>query len=88
MIGKWIPPDERSLYTSFIFAGAQAGTVLAMPLSGWLADNVNWESVFYVFGTLGCIWFIFYAFLVFDTPEEHPRISNVQNCSCQIELLL
>ena len=28
-------------------AGAQAGTCIAMPISGILADNLGWESVFY-----------------------------------------
>ena len=52
LIPQWIPPDERSRWVGFIFAGAQAGTVVSMPLSGWLANEVNWESVFYVFGAL------------------------------------
>ena len=58
-------------------AGAQAGTVIAMPISGALADDVSWQSVFYFFGILGCIWFIFWLFLCFDSPATHPRISQV-----------
>ena len=31
------------------------GTVIAMPLAGILAQYVNWEAIFYVFGILiGC----------------------------------
>ena len=26
------------------------GTVIAMPLAGILAEHINWESIFYVFG--------------------------------------
>ena len=26
------------------------GTVIAMPLAGILAEYVNWEAIFYVFG--------------------------------------
>jgi MFS family permease len=59
------------------FSGAQAGTVVAMPISGILAADVSWESVFYFFGVLGVIWFIFWAFLCFDSPAKHPRISSV-----------
>lgn len=32
------------------FAGAYAGTVVAMPLSGILASSWGWESLFYFFG--------------------------------------
>ena len=58
--------------------GAQAGTVLSMPVSGILADEVSWESVFYVFGALGCVWFALWCFLVYDNPDTHPRISEVR----------
>ena len=61
---------------SFTNSGAQAGTVISMPLSGVLADDVGWESVFYVFGGFGVIWFIFWAFLTFDSPSSHPSISK------------
>lgn len=32
------------------FAGAYAGTVVSMPLSGILASSWGWESLFYFFG--------------------------------------
>ena len=60
-----------------IALGAQAGTVFSMPLSGILADEVGWESVFYVFGAIGVIWFVFWVFLCYDTPDTHPRITEV-----------
>ena len=56
--------------------GAQAGTVVCLPICGILADYVGWESIFYVWGAVGCVWFITWCFLVFSTPEEHPRISK------------
>jgi MFS family permease len=49
-----------------------------MTVSGILADDVSWESVFYFFGLLGVLWFIFWAFLCFDSPAKHPRISSVR----------
>ena len=35
-----------------ISTGAHIGTVIAMPLSGVLAERLGWPSVFYVFGKL------------------------------------
>jgi len=32
--------------------GSHIGTVIAMPLSGLLAQHLGWTSVFYVFGKL------------------------------------
>lgn len=39
-------------------------------------DLFNWESVFYVTGFIGLVWFVAWWLIVFDTPEEHPRISE------------
>lgn len=75
MVSKWSPPLERSKMVTFVYAGAQMGTVITMPISGVLCEYVNWESVFYVFGALGVLWSILWFFLIFDSPARHPRIS-------------
>lgn len=75
MISKWSPPLERSKMVTFVYAGAQIGTVITMPISGLLCEYVNWESVFYVFGAIGVLWSVFWFFFVFDSPAKHPRIS-------------
>ena len=45
-----------------------------MPICGLLGEHVGWESIFYVSGASGCTWFIFWSFLAFNSPENHPRI--------------
>ncbi|XP_077990261.1 sialin-like [Glandiceps talaboti] len=77
--GKWAPPLERSRLGAFTYAGAQFGTVLSLPISGWLCDSDflgGWPSVFYVFGVLGCLWFVAWMLLIHERPSEHPRISK------------
>ncbi|XP_070533110.1 sialin-like [Ptychodera flava] len=75
--GKWAPPYERSRLAAFTYAGAQFGTVVALPISGLLCDSKwGWPSVFYVFGISGCLWFIIWMILVYETPSSHPRISQ------------
>ena len=54
-----------------------SGNVIAMPLSGFLANDIGWESVFYVEGGMGMVVVILWIFLVFDMPMEHPRIPKV-----------
>ena len=58
-------------------SGTQMGLVLALSLSGLLADALGWTAVFYVSGSLTMIWFVFWVFLCFDRPSQHPRISEV-----------
>lgn len=35
----------------------------------------GWPLAFYAFSFLGFIWFPFFAFNVFASPEEHPSIT-------------
>ena len=76
MMSKWVPLNERSKFVTLIASGAQFGTVISLPISGVMAADINWQSVFYFFGALGCVWFIFWAFFIFSTPQTHPRISR------------
>jgi ACS family sodium-dependent inorganic phosphate cotransporter-like MFS transporter 5 len=76
---RWAPPSERSKLPAISYAGCFVGTPFAFILSGILADSNfmgGWPSVFYVFGILGCIWFVFWVFLVSSSPEGHRYIST------------
>ena len=86
MIARWSSPEERSRFTAFSYAGSCFGTVISMPLCGYLCEKVGWESVFYVFGTVGIVWFIFWSLLVYDGPELHPRISPEESQFLQMSL--
>ncbi|XP_028578610.2 sialin isoform X2 [Podarcis muralis] len=74
----WAPPLERSKLLSISYAGAQLGTVVSLPLSGLICFYMNWIYVFYIFGALGVVWFIFWMLIVSDTPETHKRISHAE----------
>ena len=72
----WAPPGESSKLVSIHIAGASFGTVIVFPLGGILADTLGWRYIFYVTGALTLAWCILWAFLVYDTPQQHPRISE------------
>lgn len=36
---------------------------------------MGWPAVFYLSGTLAVIWYFAWSILVFDSPEDHPRIT-------------
>lgn len=76
MIVRWIPLEERNSFMARSFMGSVFGLVITFPLCGYLADSYGWESAFYVTGGITCIWFIFWWYLVYDSPEKHPRISD------------
>lgn len=47
-----------------------------MPISGYLIASFGWEYVFYVTGAVGLIWSLAWFMLIYDTPAQHPRISD------------
>ncbi|XP_036402681.1 sialin [Megalops cyprinoides] len=76
MWASWAPPLERSRLLTISYAGAQLGTVVALPLSGEICYYLDWTYVFYVFGAIGLLWFVLWAFLVSSTPDAHRTISD------------
>ncbi|KAM6922920.1 sialin [Lycodopsis pacificus] len=76
MWAAWAPPLERSRLLTISYIGAQLGTVVSLPLSGEICFYLDWTYVFYIFGAVGLVWFVFWSFLVFDSPNTHPRISE------------
>lgn len=73
---RWAPPLERSRMASIQYAGTFVGMVIAMSSCGILAQKLGWESVFYVFGALGCVWYVFWLMIVRESPEKDPWISD------------
>ncbi|XP_063701342.1 sialin [Culicoides brevitarsis] len=67
---KWAPMTERSRMATLAFAGNYAGTVIAMPSSALLASTYGWESVFYVFGIIGILWYVLWLLVVRESPEK------------------
>jgi ACS family sodium-dependent inorganic phosphate cotransporter-like MFS transporter 5 len=41
-----------------------------------MAQKFGWPFVYCFFGGISVAWFLPWMFLVYDTPELHPRISD------------
>lgn len=75
MTAKWIPPNERSRFVS-AYLGSSVGAAITYPLCAAVSSSLGWEASFHVTSLLGVVWFIFWVFLVHDSPQQHPRISE------------
>ncbi|CAG8734944.1 16277_t:CDS:2 [Cetraspora pellucida] len=77
LIAVWFPPEERSRAVGAITASGFIGIVVAMPISSLLiASSLGWESSFWTFGLVGCIWSIAWHFLGASSPINYPGISE------------
>ncbi|CAF1238810.1 unnamed protein product [Adineta ricciae] len=77
--GRWIPPLERSIIPPIASTGKEIGIIVTTPLVSLLCESTffgGWPSAFYIFGLLSCLWFIGWIFYAYNSPAEHPRISN------------
>ncbi|XP_065341537.1 vesicular glutamate transporter 1-like isoform X3 [Cloeon dipterum] len=73
---RWAPPLERSRLVTIAFSGSYFGTVISLPLSGYLAETFGWASIFYVFGVIAIIWCIVWLIVVSETPQEDKQITE------------
>lgn len=69
---------HESFFIIFPIAGSSVGAGLTYILCGFLMDAWGWEAVFYFTGSVGTIWYLAWLFLVFDSPAQHPRISQAE----------
>lgn len=73
MVGRWIPPNERSKFVS-AYIGSSIGVSICYPIFGFIMKTSSWENVFHFCGVVGTLWFIAWQYFVYDSPEQHPRI--------------
>lgn len=75
MASKWIPPMDRSKFMSNMMASS-LGAAITMPICGFLIAHFGWESAFYFTGIIGVMWSVAWFAVVYDSPAQHPRISD------------
>lgn len=66
---------------TILFSGANFGTVVSLPVSGWLCSLELWNGwplAFYLFGSLGLVWYIFWLIYIYDTPSLHVSIDPAE----------
>lgn len=63
------------------------GTVITFPLSGYLAYNTGWPSIFYVTGGVALVWFFLWLCVGGSTPDRHSFISKKERQFIEISLI-
>lgn len=72
----WAPPLERARLHGIAISGAFIGTVITLPLAGYVGQVLGWESIFYVFGGIVCVWYVVWLILIRATPNTDPFITE------------
>jgi ACS family hexuronate transporter-like MFS transporter len=53
---EWFPPHQRGLAIGIAIGGSAFGSVLAPPLTAWMAGLFGWRGVFVATGAFGAAW--------------------------------
>ncbi|MEQ1691946.1 MAG: MFS transporter, partial [Gemmatimonas sp.] len=60
MVAHWVPTTHRSRAVAMITSGVSIGTVVSLPLTGWLIRGYGWPMPFYIFSVFGIVWAYFW----------------------------
>ena len=75
LVAQWAPPNEKARFVWSLLGGT-FGTILTYPMIAGIAENIHWENGWYIPSLLMMIWIFFWAVITYDTPTEHPGISD------------
>src|SRR5262245_26314778 len=74
----WFPVRQRGLATGSLQASMQAGSVIAMALTGWVIAQMHWSLMFFVFAVPGVVWSLWFFWWFRDRPAEHPSLNDAE----------
>jgi MFS transporter, ACS family, glucarate transporter len=72
---RWFPRREVGNAHGVLFMGTRFGGALAPPLVVLIMTMAGWRSSFFIFGTLGLIWSLFWWKWYCDDPAAHPGVT-------------
>src|SRR5438094_2996628 len=73
---RWFPRREVGNAHGVLFMGTRFGGALAPPLVVAIMTFAGWRVSFFLFGTLGVIWSVFWWKWYRDDPREHSGTSR------------
>ena len=81
LVHKWMPTHERSRSISMFSAASSIGTVFALLITGILIEKFGWPFVFYLFGSMGIAWSIFWVWHIPSTAETPEELSTIEHAA-------
>ena len=73
---RWVPVKERSRSLALVYSGMYSGSILGLALSPHMVEVLKWPSVFYIFGSLGVVWYLVWQAKAASSPAADPAISK------------
>jgi sugar phosphate permease len=74
----WYPRSERGFVQGITHSASRAGAALAPPIVLAIMLNFGWRAAFFVCGTIGILWSIWWAFSYRNLPEDHGMVNRTE----------
>lgn len=74
-VAEWFPKKERALATGIFNAGTSIGVVVALLVVPWILTYYGWQEVFWITGSFGFIWLIFWL-IFYRVPAKEKRLTT------------
>lgn len=76
LFSRWVPDTVKARAVALFSASASMGTLLALLLTGLIAQAYGWQLAFYIFGVLGLMLAVVWFKVIYNSPQQHPDISQ------------
>ena len=91
LINQWMRKDEVTTSIGYMTAATTIGTILALFVSGKIIEMFGWPSIFYLFGSMGFVWAVFWLAVVpakARYSEDRQSAANMEKSAIPWRLLL
>ena len=86
LYGKWVPTAERARSMAFSNSGIPIGQVAALVAAPYIALSLGWEWIFYIFGSVGVIWYVFWHRIAAKDPVSHPTVTAAETAEIAADM--
>lgn len=79
VVSRWLPQAERGFALALVGGVAVSGSLLVGgPVITQLIGAIGWRGMFWVLAALGVLWAVVAAALLYNTPNEAPKVSAAE----------
>jgi len=79
VVSRWLPQVERGFALALIGGVAVSGSLLiGGPIVTQLISAFSWRGMFWVLAALGVVWALAAFGLLYNTPNESPKVSDAE----------
>lgn len=77
LIAQLVPKEERSRAVATVFGGLNVGSVAGLILAPICIQQFGWESVFYIFGLAGVVWWLAFRSSADSKPTTQSKNGSI-----------